>query len=345
MAIYIVDGKIGSGKTYYSVWHILRKHFIFDKEINEYIPRSGVVICTNIEGLKVQHETFDKRVEIDKIKEIFSENYVDHLRDKYKCRSVLYVVDEAQNLFPTKFYDKDVFFFFQYSRHYGVDIYLITQDVDSLVKQIKTLCELVVHATSRTNSAKGVFYYKYISGDEVVGRKVLKADKRIFKVYKSFNFDETEPPRPIWLKYTILIIVAFLVAVLAFKFLFLDVWSGSKNVEASERVTPLNPLKPSIPSKSVESPNPKKIDVYYAPNMGDRKYDVKSTDNINVNRIVTDEQKKLNNTDSCRKTSDYKFDSRHIETFVCNDQLVTYEADKEVYRRNVNRHSIAKHDR
>jgi hypothetical protein len=227
MAIYIIDGKIGSGKTYYAVSYILKKYYVYDEQFRCYFPRRDIILVTNVDSLKIEHVPLDAEVDKRGITEVFSEAYINELRGNSRC-PVVFLIDEAQGpkFFHRKFYGKNVFFFFQYSRHYGVDIFLITQDSDSLAKEIKILPEKIIHAVSRSHTSGLNFHYKNIIADEVESQFMLKRDKKVFKVYQSFTHDETEKPKPIFVKYAIMIIVFALIAVLTFKFVFLKSFSG-----------------------------------------------------------------------------------------------------------------------
>jgi hypothetical protein len=234
MAVYIIDGKIGSGKTYYAVYHILKKYYHYDEILDEYFPRKNLVLISNIDGLKLEHIALDAEVEKHGLEYVFSEQYVNSLRDGRKF-PIIFLIDEAQSpkFFHRKYYNERVFYFFQYSRHYGVDAFLITQDVDSLAKEIRVLPEYTIHAVSRTHTTGYNFQYKFISNDEVTKTKFVKIDKSVFRVYKSFNFDETEKPKPVYIRYFIFIAAAFICAILAFKFIFLSNF-GPKNNKDSE---------------------------------------------------------------------------------------------------------------
>ena len=59
MALYIIDGKPGSGKTYYAVYHLLKKYY---KNIDgNYVLdlKKNAVVITNIEDFYKNQEFFD----------------------------------------------------------------------------------------------------------------------------------------------------------------------------------------------------------------------------------------------------------------------------------------------
>lgn len=220
MAIYIIQGKVGSGKTYYAVHHLLTKHFSYDEVLMEWIPKKNINIVTNIDGIKIDSIDLKKEIEEKGMTRVFSGEYVEDLRKSSLCNNVIYVIDESQNIFDRKYYDKNVFYFFQYSRHYGVDIYLITQDVETLAKELRSLSEYYIHAVSRSHGTKSVFTYKYMSGYETFKTTYIKKNKNVFMFYRSFNHEETEKIKPIYYKYVGYTLGLVLLSVVVFKFAF-----------------------------------------------------------------------------------------------------------------------------
>ncbi|MFQ5686299.1 MAG: zonular occludens toxin domain-containing protein [Candidatus Scalindua sp.] len=74
--------------------------------------------------------------------------------------NVIYIIDEAQggNYFHRKFYNVDVFLFFQMHRHMGIDIYLITQDTKCLARELQDLAEFVITTHTPSIKVKKVIY-------------------------------------------------------------------------------------------------------------------------------------------------------------------------------------------
>lgn len=221
MAIYLVEGKIGSGKTYFAVKHLLNSYYSYDKSFREYFPLRPLILISNIEGLTLVH--IDLKTEIEKytLQYVFSEEYVVNLRAGSRL-PVVFLIDEAQSpfLFHRKFYNEKVFFFFQYSRHFGVDVYMITQDVDSLAKELRALPELVYHAVSRTFGNAMSFCYKKFAAGEVVGSVTLAKSQSVFRVYKSFTFAELDKPKSALTRYAFFVCFGIVVCILVFKFVF-----------------------------------------------------------------------------------------------------------------------------
>ncbi|WP_096892983.1 zonular occludens toxin domain-containing protein [Candidatus Scalindua japonica] len=83
-------------------------------------------------------------------------------------------------------------FFFQMHRHLGCDIYLITQDVRCLARELQQLAEYVIKAVRGSNSIGKSFTYKFYSGDECFKTKRIKQDQKVFGMYRSMIIGEGE---------------------------------------------------------------------------------------------------------------------------------------------------------
>jgi hypothetical protein len=223
MAQYIVEGKIGSGKTYWCVNFITRKYFEYDDVVQEWIPRRNILLISNIDGLKLDHRDLDVDIQSKgTISDLFAcvrdkdgkwtSPYIEGLRSQYGCRNIVLVIDEAQSpdKFHRKYYNENVFILFQLSRHFGLDIFLITQDVDSIAKEIKVLSEYYIHAVDRSSAGHLSFTYKKILNGECVYKFKLHHNKTVFAAYKSFNFDEGEKPKPIYVRYAVYMVLGVL---------------------------------------------------------------------------------------------------------------------------------------
>lgn len=203
--ITIVTGKIGGGKTYWAVNYLVGKFFIYKDDLFQFVPRTDVVVITNIRDLDVEHRNLDEEISKLGIEGVFSQSYV-------SGKSVVFVIDEAQKYFDRKFYNKNVFSFFQMSRHYGSDIVLITQDVETLSKELRNLYEYEIQAVARSQRLKNTFMYKYISHDEVFKRQNIKFDKKVGNLYRSQFRNETEHVPRVWGKFLIIGLVCCAVA-------------------------------------------------------------------------------------------------------------------------------------
>lgn len=208
----IILGVPGSGKSYYAV-NYLKQFIKYDKLYQTLLLDPSVMLVTNIEGIKVPHIKWEDYLEsgmlnIDKTRQYMKEN-------QYK-RGV-FIVDEAQrSLSGLK--DNERYFFFEYHRHLGLDIFLIVQTLRALPQRLVELTEYVIDAMPRTYAILG---FKYQMKDSKTGQvlytKVIKINQDVFKVYKSFEVDEDSKAKP---KKVLLIrwvtSVGLLVAVIAF---------------------------------------------------------------------------------------------------------------------------------
>lgn len=193
MAIKIVTGKPGSGKSYYALYKVILEGFSFNKKTFEWSAKSDqITIITNIEGLKLPHYSLQKIVDDfadGNLEKFFTVDIQQKLTDTYP--KIRYVIDECQRWFHSKFYNKDTFFYFQYHRHFGHDIYMIAQVWDSISKHITGLCEYEFRASPRSFTLMGEFTYHIYAGFDRVGAVRLPSDKKIFALYQSFQQSDT----------------------------------------------------------------------------------------------------------------------------------------------------------
>jgi len=211
--IITITGKLGSGKTYWIVNYIIEKYYVWKEEIFQYVPKGKVRVVTNIDGLLIDHVNLNDEIERIGIDKVFDKSYVD--RDG----NTIFIIDEAQNIFHRKYYDKNVFYFFQTSRHYGVDVLLITQDVDSLCKEIKILQEYEIRAEDRSRRPKNTFVYRYISGEDNFKRQLIKFDIKKAMLYRSRLKEESEKVPNVWMRYVVYACLILIVTFVGFKFM------------------------------------------------------------------------------------------------------------------------------
>ncbi|OGW04001.1 MAG: hypothetical protein A3I04_01300 [Nitrospinae bacterium RIFCSPLOWO2_02_FULL_39_110] len=240
MAIRIIEGTIGSGKTYYAVWHILSNYFRYDESIDNYISKDldrPVQVYSNIERFILGHSLQGEIQKAGGLSSFFSTTF-----QKAYCegRRVVYLIDEAQGpaFFHRKFYNPDVFFFFQYHRHYGCDIYFVTQDVNSLAKELRNLAEYHIKAVRRTYSMMGEFKYQFCSpgsyDQEVFSTKTLKPKKKIFALYSSMTQDEVEKLPSVSRRFLLVFLLLILAAVLVFRYGFFSPYSARAFVRSKQ---------------------------------------------------------------------------------------------------------------
>lgn len=203
MALRIITGVPGSGKTFYAVNHLAKNYCSLVGDAYEL--KSKYKIVTNIEGLLL--DSVDLESAINKVgspEKFFSMEVQKKVAEKYQKekKSLVYIIDESQQFFHRRFYDRNVFSFFETHRHLGLDIYLVTQNVNLLAKDLLTLAEYEVRAIPRTLSIGGFNYLKK-SNKEIIGRSFLRKNKKIFALYKSMTVKETEKIRSPYFKYII----------------------------------------------------------------------------------------------------------------------------------------------
>ncbi|MCR4287196.1 MAG: zonular occludens toxin domain-containing protein [Deltaproteobacteria bacterium] len=272
MAIRIIEGSIGSGKTYYAVSHLIKNYFKWDTQKEEWTPSPGIEILTNIDGFKFGRSLDDEIKKAGGIDAFFK---VETFPARYPGKKVLIVIDEAQGprYFHRKFYNPDVFYFFEYSRHLGVDVYLLTQNVGNLAKDVQGLAEYNIQVARRTLSFMGEFTYRFTSGGESFKRKIMKPDKRIFSLYKSMSQGEVEKLPSATRRWVAVFVALFAIAGLFFYYGFLPILMPSKkspssvpsvhvpkvpspaSLVASDTVKPV-PVAPSIPEGEKTLPAP-----------------------------------------------------------------------------------------
>ncbi|MBF0555899.1 MAG: hypothetical protein HQK96_15345, partial [Nitrospirae bacterium] len=124
--------------------------------------------------------------------------------------------------------NEKVFYFFQYHRHYGVDVYLITQDVFSMPKQITTLSEYYLKAVQRSLKFNRGFIYKKMIDEEVLTNSVLPVDIKVFRMYSSYKVEETEKPKSAYTKFIVICVILLLFTIVMFKYVFLHLFVHDK---------------------------------------------------------------------------------------------------------------------
>jgi Zonular occludens toxin (Zot) len=197
VAIRIIDGVPGAGKSYFAVNHLLAKYFAWNKELDEWEPKAvegtRTRVFSNIDSLVVAESLDDAIEKAGGLASFFTVDYQKKLSaDGVRC---VYVIDEAQRMFPRSFKGVEVAFYFQYHRHLGADVYLITQDVKLLALELRHLAEYIVRAVRRTYSVAGEFRYRFLGSTDdphAFQVKVLRRDRRVFAAYTSMVQGEGE---------------------------------------------------------------------------------------------------------------------------------------------------------
>ena len=236
----IIYGVPGSGKSYYAVYYICKHYATYDKLYETWILDKDVLLVTNIDSLKLSHIPLDLLIHKHGLDTVFSVAFWDQVRKKEGSKKIIMIIDEAQKYFHRKFYNKEVFFFFQYHRHLGIDIFLITQDYKVLPPELINLTEFLIYAKPRSFTIGRFVYEMYTTKGEKVSFKTLPRDKLVFRVYKSFDFEEAEKPPNFLMRYALSIVVLFIslfvVSSLYVKYFFFSKAKSSQEVKASKKV-------------------------------------------------------------------------------------------------------------
>jgi hypothetical protein len=239
--IRLVTGNPGAGKTYHAVRHMVNEYFTYDKDSDMYFKKKekkDVTIFANIEGLQLDHIDLKEAIERSGkgVEGFFTEGYQKQISKKYK--KIVYIIDECQRYFPKRFKETETMFYFEYHRHLGHDIYLISQDRFRVCREISSLADFEIRAVKRTLSIFGEMKYNVLSDGEIIDRKVVKPNKRIFKLYKSMVATENEKIKNPFLKYIIVPILSLAISIPIFLHLLKPSESNAKQTESTEILAP-----------------------------------------------------------------------------------------------------------
>lgn len=239
--ITLITGVPGSGKSYYAVHELSRR-------------KDKVKILHNIEGLKYG-KTFDEYMSekgFNNVLQIFSTDYHEKNDDLHGW---LIVIDEAQQFFPKYFKDTSVVYFFDYHRHFGMDIILISQHEKKMCFDITALAVLHYHAVSDAgNPIPFCFLYQKKAGGEVVGKKFLFKKQSVFSMYKSTS-DEGSSVSSVGKVYLVVLILVFVGLFYGFKFFF-GRFAPERDSVASNPSADMGKLKEQLPQLVAPGPSP-----------------------------------------------------------------------------------------
>ncbi len=202
--IIFITGTPGAGKTYYSVLRMLDD------------LKKGVLVVSNIDGVSkekfefylgksVNFMTFDEFLSfaLSLVNMRYDGNYrnafltilnVDYWKRyiipalyQQGIKKVVFYLDEFQSIIDE---DTDLTqpqkFFFDYHRHLGIDIYIITQSIQRMSKAIRNLVEVELRLVSlRMFGLESFFVLKTLIGGVPVKKKVMKYKPEIFALYRS----------------------------------------------------------------------------------------------------------------------------------------------------------------
>ncbi|MCP4763468.1 MAG: DUF2075 domain-containing protein, partial [archaeon] len=188
MAIKLITGVPGAGKTYLALKLLTEQYYEWSKELQEYIRKDefkNYTIITNIDELCL--DTLDLTDVINQCNTNFETFFTKDFQEKVtkKHGSILYIIDEAQRHIGYYFRNKETLFYFDYHRHFDHEVWLITQHRYKINRNISTLAEMEYRAVKRSLAVFGEFKYNLMSDGEIFDRKIFKSDKKIFDIYKS----------------------------------------------------------------------------------------------------------------------------------------------------------------
>lgn len=197
MAIRIIDGNPGSGKSYYLV-KFLRDNY-YDKIDGEYVPKDGITVISNIDDLALPHLKLGDMI-LNRIGkgEGAADRFFEYQHQTALTAeiggSLVYAIDEAQRFWRSGDKTKTqnlAYEYFEMHRHLGHDVFLCTQESSKLPKHITSLPEFIITAAPRSRSILGEFRYFHISDGLTVNTENLIKDTEIFSLYKSMDRAET----------------------------------------------------------------------------------------------------------------------------------------------------------
>ena len=294
MAIRIIEGKIGSGKTYYAVNHVFKEYFKWCDNKDAWVQKNTDVeikIYTNIKKMKIGHDLDLAIRDAGGLNPFFTEDYQVPFCNNCK---VIYIIDEAQGskLFHRRYNDTVVFDYFQLSRHMGSDIYLITQDTQCLAKELRSLAEYHIVAVPRTKSIGKMFTYKFYSGKDHFKTKRIRKDNKVFGLYRSMIEKEAEKINSAVLKYIIMFVIIISLAGAMFKFVFLNIILGMGKSTAQD---PQQEIVNSILADPIKTSEDLKNDgMYKIIGIVDNHYIVKTHKGLKKVKVDMINKKKIN---------------------------------------------------
>lgn len=254
MALRIIDGNPGSGKTFYAVRHFV-KNFCVEIE-DEICLKEGIVVITNIDSLKLPHLKIADLLNESGLSpdSFFSLAHQENIIEK-KYGSVIYIIDEAQKLWRKNNRSislNPVFEWFELHRHCGQDIYLITQAARKLPTDILDCVEYIVHSVPRSRTLTGEFRYKKISDGDTLETFAVRPDQKIFDLYQSSRNEETEKLKNPMVRTILYAAAASLVLAFGAGFYLFDSFHGSTiNNKVSDNSQKENNGEPGRANKDI----------------------------------------------------------------------------------------------
>lgn len=174
--IQIITGVPGGGKSYNAVSRALK------------LLEDGQIVVHNIHGFNderaIQWDFGQIPLDADALFKSFDLLRVQ--RGVSPETIITVFIDEAQRYWPYEYKDPRGVFFFDYHRHHGLDIFLITQDIKKISPKISTLAEMEIRAIKPMFQLTPGFTYNLISSGEIFGKERLPKKAEVFQAYTSF---------------------------------------------------------------------------------------------------------------------------------------------------------------
>jgi len=219
--IQLIEAPPRSGKTYYFV-NYLSRFWKFDALYNEYIVDSNVLIISNVEGLKCRHWKFPECMKEKTLEEFFTIENFERILEKTGKNHIIIGIDECHEIFPAAMSMKShpkLYEFFAYHGHIGLDIFLMTQGLESTTRLFIPLLEFIVKVKPRSEKLYKVFsYHFYSKSGNKLYVKNIKNDPLIFGAYQSFRKDEVNKPKSALLRALVFACTMILIGVSLFSY-------------------------------------------------------------------------------------------------------------------------------
>jgi len=215
MALYLLVGVPGSGKSYFAVRDIATRYY--DKNGATFTRKKKYTqtpIFTNINGLRQNlPDLIDLTHTLNKYPPsvFFTLEHQKKLIAHFGAPPV-YVVDESADYFPDNYKEPSVFQFFRQHRHIGVDIYLITQSIDDLPRQITRNREIALMAVPRTLRLGSIMRYNVLGGrylTDVMETKNIHFSLDYANLYRSSSQKEASSITNPYFKYIVAVTLLF----------------------------------------------------------------------------------------------------------------------------------------
>lgn len=172
--LYLITAKPRIGKTLHAV------------KILEDLREQGHYLITNIDGYKGADEHLGSLIGHEVTQKLLERDW-ETFAEEISPRKIVITLDEAQRVVGTtgiqRATQSELFYFFEYHGHWGMDIYLISQNYKSLHQRITDLIH-EVHKVSKVKTWKG-------------HNKVKVLDTEVWEQLELITYD----PKPYYDKY------------------------------------------------------------------------------------------------------------------------------------------------